>query len=187
MDNKHRSGFDRRLAIMKFPDNKRKSEERRDLICHQKMITYKVKNTPIFKDLTDKQFIKILNICSKKTYSRNEVIYYEGDVSDTILVLVEGVLEVTLKGNKINLISPIGLVGEMGVFTHERRSATIIAKNDCTVYQITSVELKYLFSRDEDLQRKLLFGMLIDLANKLRLSNEVIAKMKNKIKSSNIL
>ena len=133
---------------------------------------------PIIQGLTNEQFEKILSICKRKTFSKDEVIFSEGTKSDDMYILTEGVLQVTLWGKEVNRILPISSVGEMGVFTGEPRSATVIAKTECTLLRITKKKLFDLFDKDKDLHIQFQLGMLIDLSQKLRLTNEVIAKMR---------
>ena len=133
---------------------------------------------PIIQGLTNEQFEKVLSICTRKTFSKDEVIYSEGTKSDDMYILTEGVLQVTLWGKEVNRILPISSVGEMGVFTGEPRSATVITKTECTLLRITKKKLFDLFETDKDLHIQFQLGMLIDLSEKLRLTNEVIAKMR---------
>ena len=133
---------------------------------------------PIIQGLTNEQFEKVLSICTRKTFYKDEVIYSEGTKSDDMYILTEGVLQVSLWGKDVNRILPISSVGEMGVFTGEQRSATVIAKNECTLLRITKKKLFDLFDKDKDLQIQFQLGILIDLSEKLRLTNEVIAKMR---------
>ncbi len=100
----------------------------------------------------------ILSICSKQTFLKNEVIYYEDSKSDDMYIFIEGILKVTLKGNELSLITPIDLIGEMGVFTHEPRSATVSAKTDCVLFKLTRVELNNLFEKKVYASQAILSG-----------------------------
>jgi len=135
---------------------------------------------PIIEGLTNEQFESILNICTKRTFSKDTEIYHEDQKSDDMYILTEGILQVNVWGKEVNRIFPIRTVGEMGLFTGEPRSATIIAKTDCTLLRIKKLKLFQLFDKDKELHIQFLLGMLYDLSYKLRVTNEVIAKLKAK-------
>ncbi len=82
---------------------------------------------PIISDLTNDQFEALLSICEKQTIPTYTIIFKEGDRPAEMYILTEGLLKVTLKGREINKILPISTVGEMGVFTGEPRSVTVIS------------------------------------------------------------
>jgi len=179
MERSRRTGFDRREKISRVQSEQRTGIERRELIIDQKKIIGKLKSTPIFNELTITEFKNILSICSKQTFLKNEVIYYEGSKSDDMYISIEGILRVTLKGNELSLITPVDVMGEMGVFTHEPRSATVSAKTDCVLLKLTRVELNNLFEKKSMLRNRFYLGMIINLSNKLRKANEFITKLKN--------
>lgn len=138
---------------------------------------------PIIHGLTDDQLESILGIATKLTFPKDWVIFSEDDVSNDMYILTEGVLQVTLWGKEINRLFPIRVVGEMGIFTGEPRSATVVTKTACTLLRFTKVDLFSLFEKDKDLYIQFQQGMIIDMSEKLRLNNEVIAKLKAKIRS----
>ena len=133
---------------------------------------------PIISDLTNDQFEALLSICEKQTIPTYTIIFKEGDRPAEMYILTEGLLKVTLKGREINKILPISTVGEMGVFTGEPRSVTVISVTESTMLKIMKKDLFNLFSKDKDFHIKFQEGMLLDLSHKLRLTNEVITKLR---------
>ena len=89
-------------------------------------------------------FLSVLN----KHFLKNEVIYYEDSKSDNMYILIDGICKVTLEGNEMSLITPIDIIGEMGIFTREHRSATVSAKTDCALLKLTRVELHNLIEKN---------------------------------------
>ena len=136
---------------------------------------------PIISGLTNDQFESLLSICEKQKVPTYTVIFREGDRPGEMYVLTEGILKVTLKGREINKILPISTVGEMGVFTGEPRSATITSVTKCTLLKIRKEDLFSLFRKDKDFHIKFQEGMLLDISQKLRLTNEVISKLRTKL------
>lgn len=136
---------------------------------------------PILDGLTNEQFDSILEICTRKILDKNAVVYKEGDASRDMYILTEGVLLVSLWGKEIGRVFPVSPVGEMGLFTGERRSADVTAMTDCTLLQIKEEDLFTLLAKDKDLHIRFLEGMLKDMSSKLRLANELIAKQRAKL------
>jgi len=136
---------------------------------------------PILEGLTEEQFEKLLSICQRMTVARSEVLIVEAQSSNDMFILTDGILVVSLWGKEINRIYPISPVGEMGLFTGEDRSATVTAYTTSTLLRITKDDLFDLFSKDKDLHIQFMLGMLIDVSSKLRVTNEVIARLKAKL------
>ena len=136
---------------------------------------------PILSNLSNEQFDKLLGICTKKEFPVFTVIFEEGIKSDDMYILTEGTLKVYLKGKLINRIEPISTVGEMGMFTGEKRSASITTLTECTMLRIERKDLFDIFGKDKDFHIKFQEGMLMDLSHKIRLTNEVMAKLKSKL------
>ncbi len=177
-----RSGLERRKEHIKVPDDRREGFDQRDILRRQQFIINKLKRTAIFQSLTDDQFKTILSICAKKESPKDTEIYFEGDKSDDMFILLDGVLQITIRGKEVNLMTPIGIVGEMGVFTGEPRSYSIKAKSDCTFLRLNKIELFKLFEKYPDLHMRFQNGIIIALSEKLKVSNEVIAKFREKLK-----
>ena len=136
---------------------------------------------PILSDLTNEQFESLLSICTKQDIPSYTLIFKEGDSSNEMFILTEGSLKVTLRGSEIGRILSISTVGEMGVLTGEVRSATVVTMSNCTMLRIMKKDLCDLFEKDKDFYIKFQRGMLLDLSNKLRDTNETIAKLRAKL------
>ncbi len=109
------------------------------------------------------------------------VIFKEGDQSRDMYILTEGLLKVTSMGRNVGSIHPVSTVGEMGVFTEETRSATVTTTTKCTLLRIIKNDLFDLFEKDKDFYIKFQKAMLLDLSHKLRMTNEVIVKLRSKL------
>jgi len=136
---------------------------------------------PILGGLTNDQFESLLEICESRTFPKDAAIYTEGQRSIDMYILTEGVLQVSLWGKEISRIFPITPVGEMGLFTGEPRSASIITRTPCTLLRITKDDLFNLFEKDKDLHIQFQMGMIVDLSEKMRMTNELIAKLRSKL------
>ena len=88
----------------------------------------------------------------------------------------------TKTGLDIAYISPIGLVGEMGVITDEPRSADVVALDDAMGLTITKENLVNLFVEDGGVCRKILLNLVKTLSAKLYDSNAEIEKLREEQK-----
>ncbi|MBN1293488.1 MAG: cyclic nucleotide-binding domain-containing protein [Candidatus Latescibacteria bacterium] len=137
------------------------------------------KKVPIFKGLTLFQLKSILNICSQKQYRQNEILCTVGEESLYMFILLSGSLSVRFPdGEGLSFISPGETVGEMGVLTGERRSASVVAVVDSIVLSIQKVELFTLFRKDSGIVSRVLLNIIRDLAHKLKKNNEVVEQLK---------
>ncbi len=136
---------------------------------------------PILRDLTDEQFENLLNICTKQELPGYTGIFKEGDPSRDMYILTEGLLKVTFRGKEISRINPVSTVGEMGIFTEETRSATVTTITKCSLLRIMKSDLFDLFEKDKDFYIKFQKAILLDLSDKLRMTNDVVVKLRTKL------
>ena len=169
----------RRLSIKGTEEERWAGVERRHLLLKPEKFVHLIKKIPIFNGFTPVQSMKILNICSRKTFSKNEKIYKTGEKSNNLLILLKGLLKVEFTdGRDLGRIRPIGFVGEMGVFTGEPRSADVSAMNESIALLIWKKELYRLFYDDSELGIKILTNVILDLSKKLRQNNAIIREIK---------
>lgn len=130
---------------------------------------------PLFKGLSIAEFSEILSVCSHKTFQKNEILFSEGSESYEIFILIKGRLQVTLPDGKVLArVNPPGIVGEMGVFTSETRSATVTTTGECICLVISKFGLMSLFGKNKSLGISILLNVICDLSGKLRKDNKII-------------
>jgi len=179
MGGSRRSGCDRREKTKEHPTEKRSSEERRKLLYDPFKVIGILEKIPIFKSLSIDQFKRIINICSNRNLTVNEVLCRAEDESYEMFILIKGLLKVVFSnGKELSRISPIGIVGEMGVFTNERRSASVVAASKCIILSINKRELFWLFRSDSDLGIRILMNVVNDMAHKLKKNNILIEELR---------
>lgn len=176
-----RTGIDRRNKQTDIKTNKRSNTERRTVIKDSKRIIDYMKKIPLFDGLTYDEYTKILNICTKKIIPQEHFLCNEGDESDELFILLKGQLKVTFHGGTLlAYITPLGLVGEMGVFTDTKRSASVIATNESTVLRMSKNELFEVFRNNCALGNRIFLNVINDCAKKLHEDNEIVDEMRKK-------
>jgi len=174
-----RSGYDRRRVQVNVETDKRSGKDRRSISKKYYQFIKILRKIPIFNDLNIDQFQKILNICSKNVYKKSKKIFLEGENSHEMYILIDGEIKVTfIDGKELTIIKPVGIVGEMGIFTGEPRSASVEASTDCILLIINKTELFRIFERDCFLAIKILMNVIKDLSIKLRKNNVIIDELR---------
>lgn len=174
-----RNGLDRRNQTNGAFENNRKRTERRAMFDYITKIIDFVKDIPIFKGLNSEQIQKVLNICSIKSYPKGHFVCQEGEESNEMYIFIDGELKVVKGDTFLAYIAPYGLVGEIGVFTGRRRTASVVNTTNSTVIKINKNELFQLLKSDSDLNNCILLNVIDDLAKKLNKDNELIENLRN--------
>ena len=68
-----------------------------------------------------------------QTFSVGQTIFSAGDPGDVLYVVTSGETEVPLGDQVVEIVGPGGILGEMALIDGEPRSATVVAKADCTL------------------------------------------------------
>jgi CRP-like cAMP-binding protein len=178
IDDTRRNGLDRRE-----PDRKTGNDRRAVIQEHAKYIAI-IRKIPLFKGLHLAQFTKILRICRMVRYGANEVVIHSGTESREMFILLQGELKVVFDdGRELSRIRPVQTVGEMGIFTGENRSASVVTTANSILFAIHRKELVDLFRKDSDLGILILTNVIRDISGKLKNSNTLIEELKKAPKS----
>ena len=83
---------------------------------------------PLFKGLALSELQGIFGICQFRKFKPSEPVYRMGEPGRDTFILLEGDLSVRTSAEvDIARIRPVGLVGEMGLFTGHPRSVSVVA------------------------------------------------------------
>lgn len=94
--------------------------------------------TAIFQNIPDKVLIKLSKKAGIQSYSSDEVIVWEGEPSDRLFIIINGIVAVKKvipnKNDKIfAYLLPGSTFGEVGILDNKPRSATVAALTDVEV------------------------------------------------------
>ena len=176
----HRSGNERRTKQLKYTGERRHNIERRRLIRDPDITIGRLRTVPIFRDLTMEQYNKIVRICSKVTFSKDEVIYRIGDDPDTMFILISGKLRAVLQeGRELSRISPKDVIGKQGFFTDDKHQVSLYTANNCVMIALKHSELFSILTQDKDMWVKILSNLVNELSSKLKNDNKIIQNLSN--------
>lgn len=132
---------------------------------------------PIFESLSEDELRQVADLAVPRRYADGEVIFREGDRSDTCFIVRTGRVRITRThsgGRRLTLaeLSPGEMFGELSMFDGEGRSATVDAVEDTTTLALLERDVKRVLRAHPEIAVK----MLARLASRLRQANEKLAR-----------
>jgi CRP-like cAMP-binding protein len=128
---------------------------------------------PIFATVRDRKHLDALledAVSWERTYQPDEVIVRQRDVGDSIFIIGAGSAEAVLELGSgptltLSLMRRGEVFGEMALLERRARSATVRAKELCTVLEIRGADFELLMADYPDIEFKLLLKMSERLRN----------------------
>lgn len=113
-----------------------------------------------------------------KQVASGETLIAEGDDADHVFVIIEGRAEAFVDGRKVGDVAKDEIFGAMAVFTNEKRSATVIASEPCTVMLIPRDQFLGLTQTNPRIAHSLIESMArrIDQLNRQLITNSQAAE-----------
>lgn len=132
---------------------------------------------PAFEALAPEDLQQVAQVAVPRRFSSGQVIFREGDQSDTCYVVANGharALREHGDGRTIALarFGPGDIFGELAMFDDESRSATVEALDDLHALAILGNDMRRLMRAHPDIAVKL----VIALGRRLRAANERLAR-----------
>ena len=132
---------------------------------------------PAFETLGENDLQRVAEVAVPRRFARQEVIFREGDDSDTCYIVRSGQARAVREhpdGRTITLarFGPGDIFGELAMFDDEKRSATVELVEDTEVVGILGTDMRRLMREHPDIAPKL----VISLGRRLREANERLAR-----------
>jgi CRP/FNR family transcriptional regulator len=132
---------------------------------------------PVFSALAEEDLLKVADVTVPRRFDANEVVFREGDQSDTCYVVRSGHARAVREhpdGRSITLarFGPGDIFGELAMFDDENRSATVEAIERTEAIAILGGDMRRLLREHPDIAVKLLAA----LGRRLRETNERLAR-----------
>jgi len=102
---------------------------------------------PLFSELTESEFVSVIQKMKPRRYPPDSVIVLEGGEGDSIFIITEGEVDVYKKDRKgkqvwLNVLREGDFFGEFGFFSESRRKATVKAKTEVEVQELSKDDLE---------------------------------------------
>ena len=109
-------------------------------------------NLPMYSSLGEETIRAVSSSYSLNKYQRDEIIFAEGDFADRMYILVSGEVcifrRMGMGERKLKSLQQGDWFGEMGLITHEARSASAQAVTDIECLELTSERFTLLLDSD---------------------------------------
>lgn len=136
-----------------------------------------LEGVPVFSTLREEDLARIAQLAVPRTFASGEVVFREGDASDTCYIVHSGqarAIHEHADGRTITLAT-FGrgdIFGELAMFEDERRSATVEAVRPTTVVAVLGPDMRRLMSEHPEISSRL----VVALGRRLRETNERLAR-----------
>jgi CRP/FNR family transcriptional regulator, cyclic AMP receptor protein len=132
---------------------------------------------PVFSTLVPEDLQRIAQFAVPREFDAGEVVFREGDASDTCYVVRDGrarVLRTHTDGRTLTLATfgPGDFFGELALFEDERRSATVEAIERTHAVAVLGPDMRRLMSEHAEISARL----VIALGRRLRETNERLSR-----------
>ncbi|MFA6740535.1 MAG: Crp/Fnr family transcriptional regulator [Arcobacteraceae bacterium] len=134
-----------------------------------------LKNCFLFQTLNNTQIEELASICTIEKYNKNNILFFEGDASTYLHILLSGNIEVykTDKiGNKtiLHYFKGESLIAEMANFYHIPFPATASSLNTSSVLKINYLKFEKSFLKDSNIS----FEFIKSLSKKIKVLENFI-------------
>ena len=132
---------------------------------------------PVFSTLEQPDLEQIAELAVPRSFAPGEVVFREGDASDTCYVVRSGharAIRTHGDGRTITLarFGPGDIFGELALFEDERRSATVEAIEPSSVVAVLGPDMRRLLAEHAEISSRL----VIALGRRLRETNERLTR-----------
>lgn len=134
-----------------------------------------LREIPLFESLSEADIQRLSKISHTKNYKKNEILFYEGDTSKWLFVVLSGsvkIYETNPKGSQIflHVIHQISLIAELVNFEDIKYPATAEFMEDSKILMIDYAKFKEDFLKNPEIS----FGIIKSFTKKLKILSEVL-------------
>jgi len=126
-----------------------------------------LQHVELLSELSSAELMKVTSACKPLDIEAGEAIIAEGEVSETLYVLLDGQVAVERSGNVLALLGAGTHFGEMSLLSQRPRSATVRAKTMCHLLALDRPTFYTLLQQDPLLATKFLWKLAQTLSLRL--------------------
>ena len=136
---------------------------------------------PMFKYLSYKGLVKVMNITEPQKFSAGAAIFDEGSRGEELYLLLEGHVAIEKGGKTLAELGPGSHFGEMAMVDKSPRSATARALDDVRLLVIQRQQFYDIMRRDPSMAVKLMWSFIQALNTRLRVTNDELTRARDTI------
>ncbi len=141
-----------------------------------------LRTIPIFERLTEGDVAVLLNLWKPRTVKEGQILFRQGDTGDSMFLIEEGALEITVpvdqpqKEMRVSVLGEGEFVGELSLIDGLPRTATARAIEDTVLLEMRRDEfLNFLTQRPS-----VAISMVSEIGKRLRSTNELVTSLASK-------
>jgi CRP-like cAMP-binding protein len=140
-----------------------------------------LKTSPLFEMLSQPELEVLAELSKLRRYAPGDIVFEEGDLGDSLYVIVTGQLDVVKRvdpsGERLlATLKDRDFFGEMSLVDKEYRSATVRAKSEAQLLQLSAENLVAFRRTYKDGFAFLLINIARVLSGRLRETNQLLAQ-----------
>lgn len=116
----------------------------------------RLRHAPLFAGLSKRELTELARRTDDLQLPAGRTLCKEGTIGHEFFVLVDGEVEVTRKGERIAMRSGGDFIGEIGLLTDTRRTATVTALTPLRCFVLTGRDFRRLLDESPAVERKVL-------------------------------
>jgi PPM family protein phosphatase len=124
-------------------------------------------NVELFAECSMSELVRVANAFTPRDVEPDEIIIHEGEISETLFVLVEGQAMVERGALPVALLNAGSHFGEMALLSQRPRSATVRAKTKARILALDRPQFYALLQQDSVLATKFLWRLAQTLSLRL--------------------
>lgn len=115
---------------------------------------------PLFAGFSKRQLRRLAGDTDELTFAPGEAVVREGDLGETLFVVLEGEARVERKGRKVGDVMPGDFFGELAAIDAQPRTASVIAVTPLRVLRLFRRHLLAMLEEEPQVTMKLLDGIV---------------------------
>ncbi len=123
-----------------------------------------LKSIDLFSQIPGDDLAKVAEITTEITFNKNEVVFQEGDVGDSLYLTIEGSVRIHIGSREIAVITERECFGDMAILDNEPRSASVTALENVLLLKIEREDFYALMSEKDEIAQ----GVIKVLSKRLR-------------------
>lgn len=140
-----------------------------------------LKEVSLFDGMEDKTLSQVFKLGKVQNYKAGEVVIQEGQEGGNLHIMINGRAEVSKSGKtptEKKYLADLGrgsIFGEMSVFDDAPYSATVKAREDCSVHVIKGEDFKKFLKKNPDVAYDVFCTLIRLVSSRLRRTNLAFA------------
>ena len=126
-----------------------------------------MKGVDLFRDISGEEVSHVAQIAEEIEYDSEQTIFKEGDVGDSMFIIVDGAVRIHKGDKELAVLSKGKFVGEMALLDQEPRSASVTSTEETTLLEINGEDFYDLMASRMGIMQ----GIVKILTQRLREAN----------------